>query len=67
MWTYIVAAFFIVMGIFELTLAFHGPLRRAILEASPVRSQRTEPLFFMLLGGFGILSGVAILLYGLYW
>jgi len=67
MWKYILAAFFLVIGAFELLLAFHGPLRQAILESSPALSNRVGPVAFAVIGCSALLTGIAILVAGYFW
>ena len=64
---YVAAAFFLLVGIFELTLAFHGPLRKALLETNPLLKDRLGPGAFLVIGGSAILTGLAIILYGAFW
>ena len=67
MWKYLLAAFFLIVGSFELLLAFHAPLRRALLETLPVRAPSAEPLVFLVIGSSAILTGLGIILYGMFW
>jgi hypothetical protein len=67
MWTYVLAAFFLIIGTLEIILGFHEPLRKAILESSPIRSRRAEPLVFLLIGAFALVTGLGIILYGAFW
>lgn len=64
---YVAAAFFLLVGIFELTLAFHAPLRKALLEANPLLSQRLGRGAFLVIGASAILTGLAIIFYGAFW
>jgi hypothetical protein len=64
---YVAAAFFLLVGIFELTLAFHEPLRKALLEANPLLSERLGRGAFLVIGGSAILTGLGIILYGSFW
>jgi hypothetical protein len=67
MWIYLAAAFFLVIGSFELLLAVYAPLRRAILASSPVPSLPASPLVFALAGCFALATGIGLLVYGSLW
>lgn len=65
MWKYIVASFLSCIGIVEIVLALHGGLREALLQSSPVRSERAEPPLLLFSGVSALFMGLGILLYGL--
>ena len=67
MWIYILAAFFLIIGAFEILLAVHGPLRRAILETSPVGLHRVGPAVFAVIGISALATGISLLVYGSFW
>ena len=67
MWKYILAITFLVIGIFEIVLALHGDLRKALMQTSPVRFKQAESPVFLLAGISALLTGIGILFYGLFW
>jgi hypothetical protein len=67
MWTYILAAFFLAIGLLELLLAVSEPLRRAVLASSPALSHRAGPLVFALAGCSALATGIGLLVYGSFW
>ncbi len=67
MWKYLLAAFFILIGILEITLALNTNLRETVMRNSIVRSKRSEPLFLFLAGLSALAMACGILFYNLYW
>ena len=67
MWKYLLAAVFLVVGAFELFVALNAPLRKALMEASPVRSPAAGPAVFVVAGISALLTGLAIIAYGMFW
>ena len=67
MWKYILASALLVIGIFEIVLAFHGGLRDAVMQTSPVRLKQAESSAFLLAGISALVMGLGILFYGLFW
>jgi len=66
MWKYILASTLLVVGIVEITLAFHRGLREAVMQTSPVRFKHGESQVFLLAGISALVTGIGILFYGLY-
>ena len=66
MWKYILAAILLVIGIFEILLAFHPRLREALMQTSPVRVKQTESAMFLIAGISALVMGIGILFYGLF-
>ena len=66
MWKYILASILLVIGIFEIVLAFHGDLRKAVMQTSPVRLKQAESSVFLLAGISALVMGIGILVYGLF-
>ena len=67
MWTYIVAALFIMIGSLELAVAFNGRLRKALLETGALPANRVGPAIFAIVGCSALATGIGILVYGLLW
>jgi hypothetical protein len=67
MWKYVLALTLLVVGIAEIILALHGGLREAVMQTSPVRFKHGESPMFLLAGASALVTGIAILLYGLFW
>ena len=67
MWKYILALTLLVVGIVEIILALHGGLRKALMQTSPVRFKHGESSMFLLAGISALVTGIGILLYGLFW
>ena len=63
---YILAFAFFVIGIVEIVLALHRGLREALMQTSPVRFKHGESPMFLLAGISALVTGLAILLYGLF-
>jgi hypothetical protein len=61
MWKYILAAALLVIGIFEIAMSFHGRLREAVMQTSPVRFKETESTMFLLAGISALVVGIGIL------
>ena len=66
MWKYILASALLVIGIFEIVLALHGGLRKALMETSPLRFKHAESPIFLLAGISALVTAVGILFYGLF-
>jgi hypothetical protein len=66
MWKYILASALLVVGIVEIILALHGGLREALMQTSPVRFKHGESPVFLLAGISALVTGIGILLYGLF-
>ena len=66
MWKYILASFFLVVGIVEIVLALHGGLREALMQTSPVRFKHAESSAFLLAGISALVMGIGILVFGLF-
>jgi hypothetical protein len=64
MWKYILASALLVIGIVELILAFHGGLREALMQTSPVRLKEAESSAFLLAGISALVMGIGILVFG---
>jgi hypothetical protein len=64
MWKYIFAATLLVIGIFEIILAFHGGLREALMKTSPLRLKQAESSAFLLAGISALVMGIGILFFG---
>ena len=67
MWEYILAATLLIIGLFEIVLAFHRSLREAVMKTSPVRLKQGESSAFLLAGISALVMGLGILFYGLFW
>ncbi|HZI60956.1 MAG TPA: hypothetical protein VFD62_09600 [Pyrinomonadaceae bacterium] len=67
MWKYILAFTLLVIGIFEIVLAFHAGLRNALMKTSPVRFKEAESSAFLLAGISALVMGIGILIFGLLW
>ena len=67
MWKYVLAITLLVVGIVEILLALHGGLREALMQTSPMRFKQGESPMFLLAGVSALVTGVGILLYGLFW
>jgi len=67
MWKYVLAITLLVVGIVEILLALHGGLREALMQTSPMRFKQGESSMFLLAGVSALVTGVGILLYGLFW
>ena len=67
MWKYVLAITLLVVGIVEILLALHGGLRDALMQTSPVRFKQGESSMFLLAGVSALVTGLGILLYGLFW
>ena len=66
LWKYILASAFLVIGIFEIVLAFHRGLRDAVMQTSPVRFKGSESGAFLFAGISALVMG-GVLLSGLFW
>ena len=64
MWKYIFASALLVIGIVELILAFHGGLREALMQTSPLRLKEAESSAFLLAGISSLVMGIGILFFG---
>lgn len=64
MWKYILASALLVIGIVELILAFHGGLREALMQTSPVRLKEAESSAFLLAGISALVMGIGLLVFG---
>jgi hypothetical protein len=67
MWKYVLAILLLVVGIVEILLALHKGLRDALMQTSPVRFKQGESSMFLLAGVSALLTGIGILLFGLFW
>jgi len=67
MWKYILASAFLVIGIFEIVLAFHRGLRDAVMQTSPVRIKQAETSAFLFAGISALVMGIGLLFYGAFW
>lgn len=67
MWKYILAVTLLVIGIFEILLAFHGDLREALMQTSPLRLKQVESSAFLIAGISALVMGIGILFYKLFW
>ena len=63
-WKYILASALLVIGIVELILAFHGGLREALMQTSPVRLKEAESSAFLLAGISALVMGIGLLVFG---
>lgn len=66
MWKYILASILLVVGIVEIVLALHRPLREAVMQTSPVRFKHGESSVFLLAGLSALVTGIGIFFYGLF-
>ena len=66
MWKYILASTLLVIGIFEIVLALHRGLREALMQTSPLRFKLAESPAFLLAGISALVTGIGILVYGLF-
>jgi hypothetical protein len=66
MWKNVLAVTLLVVGIVEIVLALHGGLRDALMQTSPVRFKQGESSMFLFAGVSALVTGIAILLYGLF-
>jgi hypothetical protein len=66
MWRYVLALTLLVVGIVEIILALHGGLREAVMQTSPVRFKQGESRMFLFAGVSALVTGIAILFYGLF-
>ena len=64
MWKYILASALLVIGIVELILAFHGGLREALMQTSPLRLKEAESSAFLLAGISALVMGIGLLVFG---
>jgi hypothetical protein len=64
MWKYILASALLVIGIVELILAFHGGLREALMQTSPVRLKEAESSAFLFAGISALVMGIGLLVFG---
>ena len=67
MWKYILGTILLLIGILEIVLAFHGGLREALMQTSPVRLKQAESSAFLLAGISALVMGIGLLLYGSFW
>jgi len=67
MWKYILGTILLLIGILEIVLAFHGGLREALMQTSPVRVKQAESSAFLLAGISALVMGLGMLFYGLFW
>ena len=67
MWKYVLAVALLVVGIVEILVALHGGLREALMQTSPVRFKQGESSMFLLAGVSALVTGIGILVYGLFW
>jgi len=63
MWKYIAAGFLFLIGTLEIVLALNGRMREELMKTSPVRSNRTSPVFFLLAGLSAFVMALGILFY----
>jgi hypothetical protein len=66
MWKYILASILCVIGIVEIVLALHAPLRDALMQTSPVRFKDAEPTAFLIAGISALLMGIGTFVFGLF-
>lgn len=67
MWKYVLAVILLVVGVVEIVVALHGGLREALMQTSPVRFKQGESSMFLLAGVSALVTGIGILVYGLFW
>jgi len=67
MWKYILGTILLLIGILEIVLAFHGGLREALMQTSPVRVKQAESSAFLLAGISALVMGIGMLFYGFFW
>jgi len=67
MWKYILGTILLLIGILEIVLAFHGGLREALMQTSPVRLKQAESSAFLLAGISALVMGIGMLFYGFFW
>ena len=63
---YVLAGALLVVGIVEIILALHGGLREAVMQASPLRFKQGESGMFLFAGVSALVTGIALLVYGLF-
>jgi len=63
MWKYIAAGFLFLIGALEIVLALKGRMHVEFMKTSPVRSNRTSPVFFLLAGLSAFVMALGILFY----
>ena len=66
MWKYILASALLIIGIVEIVLALHQGLREALMQTSPVRFKHAESPALLFAGISALVTGIGILLYGLF-
>ena len=66
MWKYILASTLLVIGVVEIVLALHRGLREALMQTSPLRFKHAESPVFLLAGISALVTGIGILVYGLF-
>jgi hypothetical protein len=66
MWKYILASILLVIGIVEIVLALHRGLREALMQTSPLRFKLAESPALLLAGISALVTGIGILVYGLF-
>jgi hypothetical protein len=67
MWKYILASTLLVIGTVEIVLALHKDLREVVMRNSPVRSGLAESSALLFAGISALVTGIGILVYGLFW
>lgn len=63
MWRYILAGFLIVIGLIEIVLALHKPMREELVKNSPIQSGLGSPLYLLLAGVSAFVIALVLLLY----
>jgi len=66
MWKYILASALSVIGIVEIVLSRHRGIREAVMQTSPVRFKHAESSVLLLAGISALVTGIGILVYGLF-
>ena len=67
MWKYILAITLSVIGIAEIVLGLSATLREELMKTMPVRSRLVESPMFLLAGISALVTGIGILVFGLFW
>ena len=63
MWRYIVAGILIVIGLIEVILALHKPMRDELMRNSPIQAGLASPLYLLLAGGSAFVIALVLILY----
>jgi hypothetical protein len=62
MWRYLLVGFLILIGLIEILLALHKPLRDELVKNSPIQSALGSPLYLLLAGGSALIIALGLLL-----